>query len=156
MYGALLVAHQNVPDAGFGVQRIVQGQDRTARIAEDGIDTQVDQGLQHALRAVEPVWPGACGGVHSVSYGLFFRKCVKCSAFRITSIPSASHSCLPKPLPGTSSAPPPCTAKACSQRATSRPKPASLSIGVAASRRKRPTPCLLTGRKIPTIPSFFR
>src|SRR5690606_9626245 len=111
MYGALLVAHQNVPDAGLGIQRIVQGQDRTARIADDSIDHHVDQGRQRALRAVEPVWPGACGGVPSVSYGLFFRKWVKCSAFTITSIPSASHSCLPMPLPGTSSAPPPCPAK---------------------------------------------
>src|SRR5690606_42121161 len=131
MSGALPVAHQNVPDAGLGIQRIVQGQDRTARIAEDSIDTQVDQGLQHALRAVAPVWPGACGGVHSVSYGLFFRKCVKCRACRITSIPSPSHSCLPKPLPGKSSAPPPCTAKPSSQPGTSWPKPASLNIELA-------------------------
>ena len=43
MYRRLLVPNQHMTQPGLGVERVIQGQHRTARITEDGIDAQVEQ-----------------------------------------------------------------------------------------------------------------
>jgi hypothetical protein len=51
MDGRLLVAHQDVAQPVLLEQRIVDGQDRAARIAEDDLDFLVDQGFHQQIGA---------------------------------------------------------------------------------------------------------
>src|SRR5690606_36150381 len=81
MDGTLLMAHQNVTDARLGIQRVIQWKDGPAGVTENGVDTQVNECLQHALCAIEPIGPGVCGGVHVAPMVSSFGNCVKCSAF---------------------------------------------------------------------------
>src|SRR5690606_16518808 len=141
MDGTLLMAHQNVPDARLGIQRVIQWKDGPAGVTEDGVDTQIDECLQHALCAIEPIGPGVCGGVHDAPMVSSFGNCVKCSAFdRREPHPchAANHN------PGTWCGPLPCMGRVCSPPATSLQKPASSNIGANASQQRKLMNCLPT------------
>ena len=63
MTGALLVAHQNVPDPRRGEQWIVEGQNGTARHPEDVGDTKLFQRAHQSLGACHDLSALTCGGV---------------------------------------------------------------------------------------------
>jgi hypothetical protein len=70
---ALLVTHQDMTDSGFGIQGIVQGEDRPPRIAENSVHSVGNEGFKQGLRAVPADW--FVGGVHVIAlyfirYGL--------------------------------------------------------------------------------------
>ena len=69
MDGRLLVAHQDVAQPVLLEQRIVDRQDRAARIAEDDLDFLVDQGFHQQIGASR----GGLLGLHDT--GLLFDKC---------------------------------------------------------------------------------
>ncbi|MNN30913.1 hypothetical protein D3C81_1445770 [compost metagenome] len=52
MHGCLFVAHEHMAQARLRVQRIVQGQHGAARVAEDGVDAQGQQGVDQGTGAV--------------------------------------------------------------------------------------------------------
>ncbi len=49
MYCRLLVAHEDMAQGGFVMQRVIERQHGPARVAEDGIDAKVKKGLYEHL-----------------------------------------------------------------------------------------------------------
>jgi len=52
VHGSLLVTNKYVAYARLGVKRIVQRQHGPAGVAENGVDTKIDQGVEQGLGAI--------------------------------------------------------------------------------------------------------